>query len=127
MQELELERKKLEQTLKIIGQILIDEKIDLENLYRDFIGSRDELWAIADQRKIHIKNLETSSDKPYFARIDFIPEGDEYVVCGAGGAKASYSQSLIDEVNNILQGLRDDGTLSELSIKYFHEDITTKQ
>jgi len=76
MQELEIERKKLEQTLKIIGQILIDEKIELENLYRDFVGSRDELWAIADQRKIHIKNLETSSNKPYFARIDFVSEGE---------------------------------------------------
>lgn len=74
----------------------------------------------------YVYYIETVED-PGVKVVDFIPEGDEYVVCGAGGDKASYSQSLIDEVNNILQGLRDDGTLSELSIKYFHEDITTKQ
>lgn len=76
MQELVQERQKLEQTLNTIKEILVEEKVDLEKLYRNFLGTRDELWAIADQRKIHIKNLETSLDKPYFARIDFVVEGD---------------------------------------------------
>lgn len=77
MKDLQIEREKLEQTLEIIKEVLNVEKVDLEKLYKDFIGSRDELWSIADRKKIHISNLETSLDRPYFARIDFTSEEDE--------------------------------------------------
>ncbi len=52
------------------------EQLDLQKLYKDFIGDREELWRIADTKKLHISNLETSLDKPYFARIDFTSEED---------------------------------------------------
>ena len=74
--EFEKEKEKLEQTIAIIKQILQDENLDLKNLYNDFVGDREELWRIADRKKIHISNLEVAKDKPYFARIDFISEED---------------------------------------------------
>ena len=76
MKDLQIERDKLEQTLEIIKEVLNVEKVDLEKLYKDFIGSREELWSIADRKKIHISNLETSLERPYFARIDFTSEDD---------------------------------------------------
>ena len=74
--ELEREKEKLKKTIKIIGEILEDENLDLKKLYTDFVGDREELWRIADRKKIHITNLETALDKPYFARIDFKSEED---------------------------------------------------
>jgi len=74
--ELERERAKLKQTIDIVKQILQDENLDLKRLYNDFVGDREELWRIADRKKIHISNLEVAQDKPYFARIDFVAEED---------------------------------------------------
>lgn len=74
--EFERERVKLEQTIAIIKQILQDEKLDLKRLYNDFVGDREELWRIADRKKLHISNLEVAQNKPYFARIDFVAEED---------------------------------------------------
>lgn len=76
MKDLTIEKEKLEQTLEIIQEVLDEEKIDLEKLYKDFLGSREELWSIADRKKIHISNLQTSLERPYFARIDFTSEDD---------------------------------------------------
>ena len=74
--ELEREREKLKKTIEIINEIINDEKIDLKKLYNDFIGDREELWRIADSKKLHISNLEVALEKPYFARIDFTSEED---------------------------------------------------
>lgn len=74
--EFEIEKAKLEQTIAIVKQILQDENLDLKKLYNDFVGDREELWRIADRKKIHISNLEVAQDKPYFARIDFASEED---------------------------------------------------
>ena len=71
-QELEKEREKLAKTLKIIEEILLNERSDLNELYDEHIGNREDLWRIAESKKIHIKNLEASLYNPYFARIDFI-------------------------------------------------------
>ena len=71
MTEIAYEKQKLKDTLSITQELIATEKEDLEELIKKFIGDREELWAIADRRKIHIANLETSLDKPYFARIDF--------------------------------------------------------
>lgn len=76
MNEYELEKKKLFETLKIVREVLAEEQTDLKNLYSNFIGDKEELWRIADRKKIHIKNLETSLEKPYFARIDFTSDED---------------------------------------------------
>lgn len=74
--EFERERVKLEQTIAIVKLILQDENLDLKRLYNDFIGDREELWRIADRKKLHISNLEVAQNKPYFARIDFVAEED---------------------------------------------------
>jgi len=76
MEELELEKKRLKDTIRIVEDVLVDEKDSLKNLYSNFIGSREDLWAIADKMKIHISNLELALDKPYFARIDFTSLSD---------------------------------------------------
>ena len=60
--EFEKEKKKLEQTIDIVKQILQDENLDLKRLYNDFVGDREELWRIADQKKLHISNLEVAKD-----------------------------------------------------------------
>lgn len=74
--EFERERVKLEQTIAIVKQILQDENLDLKRLYNNFVGDREELWRIADRKKLHISNLEVAQEKPYFARIDFVAEED---------------------------------------------------
>ena len=58
--ELEREKEKLKKTIKIIGEILEDENLDLKKLYTDFVGDREELWRIADRKKIHNKKRETA-------------------------------------------------------------------
>lgn len=79
MEELQKEKLKLKEILKTIEEILVSEKKDLDSLYKDFVGDREELWEIAARRNIHITNLETSLDKPYFARIDFTSDDDNKV------------------------------------------------
>jgi len=74
--QFKLEQERLSKTLDIIKDVINTEENDLEQLYKTFVGTRDELWAIADRMKLHISNLETSLDKPYFARIDFTSEVD---------------------------------------------------
>lgn len=74
--EFELEKEKLFKTIEIIKTILVDKEEELKNLFNDFIGDREELWEIADRKKIHIKNLETAVNKPCFARIDFTSDED---------------------------------------------------
>lgn len=76
IKELEKEKERLKQTIAIIDSILQDERINLKNLFNNFIGDREELWRSADGKKIHISNLEVALDKPYFARIDFTSEDD---------------------------------------------------
>lgn len=74
--EFELEKEKLFKTIEIIKTILVDKEEELKNLFNNFIGDREELWKIADMKKIHIRNLKTSVNKPYFARIDFTSDED---------------------------------------------------
>ena len=74
--EFELEKEKLFKTIEIIKAILVDKEEELKKLFNNFIGDREELWKIADMKKIHIRNLKTSVNKPYFARIDFTSDED---------------------------------------------------
>src|SRR5574344_2570322 len=76
MKEMQLEKEKLSRTLDLIKELLETEQLDLDKLFKDFIGTREELWRSADSKKIHISNLETSLDRPYFARIDFTSDED---------------------------------------------------
>ena len=76
MTEFEKEQVKLENIISIIDKVYEKEKRDLDNLYSDFVGSREDLWRVADYKKIHINNLEYALDKPYFARIDFTNDED---------------------------------------------------
>ena len=38
--------------------------------------------------------------------------------------KTAENEELLKKINKILDGLREDGTLSKLSVKYFGEDLT---
>ncbi len=74
---LELEKEKLNNTINIVEEILNDENKKLEELYEEYFDDKEELWRIAERKKIRIKNLEFALDKPYFARIDFISDDGE--------------------------------------------------
>lgn len=76
MEELKAEKEHLRETIAIIKEILLKEQMSLEKIYSEHLGSREELWRIANRKKIHIHNLESSLDTPYFARIDFTFEKD---------------------------------------------------
>lgn len=76
MEEMQLEKEKLNRTIALIKELLETEQEDLDKLFKDFLGTREELWRVADSKKIHISNLEKSLDRPYFARIDFTSDED---------------------------------------------------
>ena len=77
MDKIIVEKNKLKDTLEIIKDILLYEKDDLDDLYNNFHGKREDLWRIVERKKIHINNLKASLEKPYFARVDFINESDD--------------------------------------------------
>ena len=76
LKDLNKEKLHLTDTIKTIDDVIIIETEELDDLYKNFHGDREELWRIADTKKIHIKNLESSHDNPYFARIDFTYDED---------------------------------------------------
>ncbi len=69
--QLNMERQKLADTITIIKKLLETQKEELENFEKDFIGNREDLWRFINEKEIHIKNIECSVGRPYFARIDF--------------------------------------------------------
>lgn len=71
MTEFIREQQKLEQTIKIISELLGIEQKELERVYHDYSREIDERLRVANFRKNHIKVLEKASSNPYFARIDF--------------------------------------------------------
>lgn len=71
MNDVQLETKKLQEVLEIVNNVLEEEKQELNDLYSKFVGDINDLWRIAEMKKIHIANLEYSKERPYFARIDF--------------------------------------------------------
>lgn len=71
MTEFIREQQKLEQTIKIISELLGIEQKELERVYNDYSREIDERLRVANFRKNHIKVLKKASLNPYFARIDF--------------------------------------------------------
>lgn len=97
MKDFELEKTKLENTVKDIKRIIKLENAELEELFDSFIGNKDELWRYVERKKVHIANLETSQDNPYFARIDFTSDDDKksnVIYIGKNG--------VIDDKNDII-------------------------
>lgn len=76
MDEQSKEKEFLNNVIEIINNQLEIERDDLQQLFDSWIGSKEELWMRVDSKKLHISNLETSKDNPYFARIDFTIEED---------------------------------------------------
>lgn len=75
--ELEKEQEKLKYTVETIEELLDEERADLNNTIDNFVGEIEQLWRITDEKKVHINNLLTSLDNPYFARIDFKADDDK--------------------------------------------------
>ena len=97
MKDFELEKTKLENTIKDIKRIIKFENEELDELFDGFIGNKDELWKYVERKKVHIANLETSKDNPYFARIDFTSDDDKetkVIYIGKNG--------VIDDKNDII-------------------------
>ena len=76
MKDLELEKENLKNTIEVIKEVLTEEEAALNDVYNNFIGNKEELQRIANSKKLHIKNLTFSKDKPYFARVDFTTNTD---------------------------------------------------
>ena len=65
MTEFIREQQKLEQTIKIISELLGIEQKELERVYNDYSREIDERLRVANFRKNHIKVLEKASLNPY--------------------------------------------------------------
>lgn len=70
----EMEKEKLQTTIKEIDEVICAEQTALDDLKNYFHGTKDDLLYEEFVKKTRIKNLEESKDKPYFARIDFDSE-----------------------------------------------------
>lgn len=55
MNEEQIEKEKLKNTLLIIKQVLESEKDGLNNLFDSFIGNREQLWKIAEKKRFTYK------------------------------------------------------------------------
>lgn len=117
--ELKKEKVKLEETLEIIQEVLGDEKENLKKIFDNFIGTREELWKIADRKKMHISNLEVSTSKPYFARIDFTSEEDgktSVVYIGKNGVSKG-SDIIVTDWRAPISSLYYDAEIGDCSFK----------
>ncbi|MBR1413647.1 MAG: UvrD-helicase domain-containing protein [Bacilli bacterium] len=126
MNELEIERKKFTQTKDIIEAILSDERMDLDKLYTEFIGSREDLWKITDRKKIHIHNLEESLEKPYFARIDFTykDSGKQSTVYIGKNGVMKNTDIIVTDWRAPISSLYYDGEIGECSFEGPEETIS---
>lgn len=77
MEEFKLEQQKVNETLNVIKEIVSKEQDDLNKLYDDNTMNINEVWQTAKRKKVHLNNLKSSLDKPYFARIDFKAKDDQ--------------------------------------------------
>ncbi|GIP31986.1 amino acid ABC transporter substrate-binding protein [Paenibacillus sp. J2TS4] len=59
--------------------------------------------------------------------LKFVGEPFHYEDIGFPFTKKDENTALIEQINAEIQKLREDGTLKELSVKYYGEDITTKE
>lgn len=84
MDEVKVEKEKLESVIKLINEVIDDSKLELENVYNLYSNKDD-----AEIKKHEIKNriniLSNTKDKPYFARIDFKNDKDNITdICYIG-------------------------------------------
>jgi len=69
--DFKIEKIKLNDTIDIIEKVIDKEQKDMSDLYDGAICNKEELIKRAEAVRNHIRNLKTSLDKPYFARVDF--------------------------------------------------------
>ena len=73
----ETEKKKLDEVVQTVEKVIENEKEGIERISDNYVGTSAQLVDIARKKITHLKNLEKSLKNPYFARIDFKPNGDE--------------------------------------------------
>lgn len=119
MEELKLEKENLDKTIKTVKEILEYEQSDLADLYKNFHGDREELWRIAERKKIHINNLNSSLDKPYFARLDFTDniDGVKHVIYIGKNGISKGSKIIVTDWRAPISSLYYDAELGECSYK----------
>lgn len=82
MNELEKEKNKLKYTLIKMKQVLLSEKENLENLYNKIGKNKidnDNTFHLISISNLRIKNLNSSLNNPYFARLDFKYKNEDIV------------------------------------------------
>lgn len=92
------EQKKLKEIVKIVENVIENEKDSLENISDNYVGTKDQLVDIARKKIVHLKNLEKSLKNPYFARVDFRIENDELkqIYIGKNGISENGSTVVTD-------------------------------
>ena len=92
------EQKKLKEVVKIVENVIENEKDSLEKVSDNYIGTKDQLVDIARKKIVHLKNLEKSLKNPYFARVDFRVENDELkqIYIGKNGISENGSTVVTD-------------------------------
>ena len=78
MSDLVLENTRLEETIKIIKDVIKEENDDIKTLTK-MAGGNDNAWQTIYDKEYKVKKLKESLEKPYFARIDFQRDDEEKV------------------------------------------------
>ena len=84
LEDIEYEKNKLSNVLKIVNKIIKIEETDLKKLEKSSVTNEDLWLREISRKKVHLSNLEYAQEKPYFARIDFVSDLGESVIIYIG-------------------------------------------
>ena len=84
----------------------------------DVVNGRVDLW-IGSRASLNV-NIEEGYD------LRIVGETGQYQEYGYPFLKTDEGESLCKEFDQVLEEMREDGTLSEISMKWFDIDITQK-
>ena len=71
MEIFDYEKEVLQEKKDRINNILNEEQIQIDNMYKEYIGPRQELWNLVGLKEAKMEKLKLAKENPYFARIDF--------------------------------------------------------
>ncbi len=109
---------------QVVDQLEKEMGIKLERVYyegisiNDVVNGRVDLW-IGSRASLNV-NIEEGYD------LRIVGETGQYQEYGYPFLKTDEGESLCKEFDQVLEEMREDGTLSEISMKWFDIDITQK-
>lgn len=118
----------LERSLNIPGyevQYLVPEDVTIKTYDTDSTAIQDLVIGRLDAVMSAVPTLQGAVDKGKPIQLLGDPVFFEPLAAAADKSALLDSQSLIDKVSGIIQQMHDDGTLTQLSTKWYKEDLTT--